>query len=85
MNNVGGRDHWPHVYNFLIAGGGVKTGQVIGSSDKIGAYPATQPVAPEDVLATIYRLMEIPLNTTIHDAQGRPHILCTGTPIAGLC
>jgi hypothetical protein len=85
MNNAGGRDHWPHVYSFLIAGGGVQTGKVVGSSDKIGAHPATQPVAPEDVLATIYRLMGIPLSTTIYDTQGRPHLLCQGTPIADLC
>jgi hypothetical protein len=53
----GGRDHWAHVYSMLMAGGGVRGGQVIGSSDKQGGYPADRPVHPTELHATVLKLM----------------------------
>ncbi len=55
-----GRDHWGAVQSVLFAGGGVRGGNVIGRSDAIGAYPADQPVTPEDFAATIYHALGIP-------------------------
>lgn len=79
-----GRDHWPHCYTVMLAGGPVKRGLVYGSSDSIGAYPANKPVTPEDVTATIYRALGVPPETRIHDQLGRPHTLAPGEPIMDL-
>src|SRR5207245_4648921 len=54
INNTQGREHWGPCYSVLLAGGGVRGGQVYGASDAIGAYPRDNPVSPEDLLATIY-------------------------------
>ena len=54
VNPAGGRDHWPGVWTVGFAGGGVKGGRVVGKSDEIGGYPAERPVAPANVVATIY-------------------------------
>jgi hypothetical protein len=86
-NNVGpgGRDHWPHCYSFLIAGGGVRGGQVYGESDKHGAYPKQDPVHPWDMLATVYHLLGIAADTQYLDALNRPRRLVQqGSPILGL-
>src|SRR5439155_20410017 len=48
-----GRDHWPHCYTVLLAGGGVRGGAIYGASDRFAAYPARDPTTPEDVAATI--------------------------------
>lgn len=80
----GGRDHWPQCYSVLLAGGGIPGGRVHGSSDSLGAYPRDGRVRPEDILATFYHLLGMPLTTEIHDALGRPNRLCMGTPIAAL-
>jgi uncharacterized protein (DUF1501 family) len=66
-----GRDHWTHCMSVLFAGGGVRGGQVYGSSDKVGAYPADRPVAPEDVARTVYHAMGIHDLDAI-DREGRP-------------
>ena len=79
-----GRDHWPHCYSVLLAGGGIRAGRVHGSSDSLGAYPRDGRVRPEDIHATIYRLLGIPLETELHDSLGRPYRLCGGTPIEAL-
>ena len=55
MGQNGSRDHWPKCYSLLLAGGGIKGGQVFGASDNIAAYPSDRPVAPEDILATVYQ------------------------------
>jgi hypothetical protein len=57
-NNVGpgGRDHWPDCYSCLITGGGVRPGEVYGESDRFGAYPATDPVTPGDLAATLFHV-----------------------------
>jgi hypothetical protein len=79
-----GRDHWGNVQSVLLAGGGVKGGRVIGSSDKIGGYPASDPQTPENLAATIYEALGLPNEVMWHDFTGRPHPLYMGSPIAGL-
>jgi hypothetical protein len=75
-----GRDHWPQCYTALLAGGGVRGGAVYGSSDRIGAYPATNPVLPDDVSATILQALGIDPTIEIRDRQGRPYP-AAGQPI----
>ena len=67
-----------------MAGGGIRGGEVYGSSDKQAAYPETYPVSPFDVGATIFHLLGIDVKTPLHDFLDRPHLVCKGTPIAGL-
>jgi hypothetical protein len=86
-NNVGpgGRDHWPSCYTCLLGGGGVRPGQVYGSSDRMGAYPQAQPVHPYDLLATVYHALGIPAATTYRDTLDRPRGLVEhGGPVTGL-
>jgi hypothetical protein len=84
INREGGRDHWPDCYTVLLAGGGVRGGAVHGSSDKIGAYPASDPVTPGDLAATIFWRFGLDPATEIHDQGGRPHRLADGRPIRRL-
>ena len=67
-----GRDHWIHCQSALLAGGGIRGGQVYGSSDRIAAYPSDRPVHPEDLAATIYRAFGIDRDLTIRTRDGRP-------------
>lgn len=76
----GGREHWPELYNVLMAGAGIQGGQVYGASDKLGAYPAENPVGPEDFVATIYHQLGIDPHTELHDQQNRPFQLTKGNP-----
>lgn len=76
INKNGGRDHWPQVGGGLIAGGGMRTGQVIGATDKNGAAVANRPVHFGEVLATLYRNMGLDANrVTLPDLAGRPQYL----------
>jgi uncharacterized protein (DUF1501 family) len=68
----GGRDHWSQAYSVLLAGGGVARGRVVGKTDKIGGTVAERPVSPKDVLATVYHLLGIDLETLLTDRTGRP-------------
>ncbi len=77
-----GRDHWPHCYTVFLAGGGIRGGAIYGASDSIGAYPARDPVTPEDVAATICAALGIDPETRIYDQLNRPHSVALGTPIA---
>jgi Protein of unknown function (DUF1501) len=79
-----GRDHWGSVQTVFAAGGGVRGGTVIGSSDRTGGYPATDPQTPENLAATIYSALGIPPTMAWHDALDRPHHVYYGKPIAGL-
>ena len=79
-----GRDHWGAVQTVFFAGGGVKGGNVIGSSDRIGAFPATYPQTPENMAATIYDALGIPATAVWHDETNRPHSIYYGEPIVGL-
>jgi len=79
-----GRDHWGAVQTVFFAGGGTRGGTVIGSSDKIAAYPAANPQKPENMAATIYHALGIPQDAVWHDDLDRPHHIYHGEPIAGL-
>lgn len=72
LNAAGGRDHWPRVFSVVFAGGGVKGGQVIGASDRVGESPKERPVTPADLARTIYTLLGIDPDREIHTADGRP-------------
>lgn len=81
----GGRDHWPRCYSALLAGGGIRGGVVHGSSDKLAAFPREGACTPEDIHATIYHLLSLPLRTELKDAGGRPGRRCDGNVIKSLC
>ncbi|MGC8643695.1 MAG: DUF1501 domain-containing protein [Isosphaeraceae bacterium] len=83
-NSRDGRDHWAAVFSAIFAGGGVQGGQVIGQSDRIGAYPASRPYSPADFAATIYQSLGIDPSTELRDRLNRPVRLTTGEPIAPL-
>jgi uncharacterized protein (DUF1501 family) len=76
-----GRDHWGAVQSVWLAGGGVKGGRVVGSSDKNGGYPATEPQSPENFAATIYSALGLPKTAAWHDTENRPHHLYGGDPM----
>jgi len=71
INPAGGRDHWPQCWTVVLAGGGVKGGQVVGASDSIGAAPQDRPVTPAHVAATVYKCLGIPVDTILKTPQGR--------------
>ncbi|MCA9204164.1 MAG: DUF1501 domain-containing protein [Planctomycetales bacterium] len=79
-----GREHWPYCYNGILAGGGIRGGAVHGSSDKHAAYPASDPVSPQDYAATILHALGISQHTVLHDRIGRPHRLYAGKPLESL-
>jgi len=79
-----GRDHWPHCYTALLAGGGIRGGAVYGASDRIGAYPAADPVTPDDLAATMYWALGIDPATEVRDTLGRPLPIAAGRPITAL-
>ncbi|MFO0846065.1 MAG: DUF1501 domain-containing protein [Gemmataceae bacterium] len=84
INKLAGRDHWPQCYPAILAGGGVKRGHVFGSSDKLGAYPATDPVRPEDLSATMFHLLGLDPATEVSDALNRPLPVSPGQVIEGV-
>src|SRR5262249_17295932 len=67
-----GRDHWPNCFTSVLAGGGIRGGQVYGSSDRHAAYPNSNPVKPVDLMATMYHCLGIAPEQTLPDNQGRP-------------
>ena len=82
--NGPGRDHWGAVQTVFFAGGGVQVGNVIGSSDKIGGYPASSPQLPDNMAASIYHALGIPPTAVWHDELSRPHQIYHAKPIPGL-
>jgi len=84
INKNSSRDHWPMCYTTLLAGGGVKRGFVYGSSDKAGAYPAENPVRPDDLAATIYTALGLDPHTELRNAGGRPVYAADGKPVTGV-
>lgn len=78
FNRDAGRDHWPHVFSVLLAGGGIRGGQVLGASTPDGAYPAADPVGPGDLAATLFHCLGIDPATEIRDPQDRPHPVAEG-------
>jgi uncharacterized protein (DUF1501 family) len=84
FNNAGGRDHWLHCFSVVMAGGGIRGGQVLGASDRIAAYPASEPISPENLIATLYHCLGIDPQTIIHDQQDRPFPLAGDEPLHAL-
>jgi hypothetical protein len=84
INATSGRDHWAHCYTQLLAGGGVRGGQVYGASDRQGAYVKDSPVTPDDFAATILHAFGLAPETTIEDPNGRPVPITTGRPVTAL-
>jgi uncharacterized protein (DUF1501 family) len=84
INGDGGRDHWGKCQSALLAGGGIRGGQVYGASDPRAALVTDQPVSPSDFHATIYHALGISPESEIHDRTGRPYRICEGTPITAL-
>jgi hypothetical protein len=85
MTKEDGRDHWPHLGNLVLCGGGMKMGQIIGESDAKGGYPKSNPVSPQDFLATLFQFLGMPLNLQFQDPTGRPVSVLEGAkPIAEL-
>jgi len=76
INKDNSRDHWPQVSCAILAGGGMKTGQVIGATDRIGGHVTERPVTFQEVFATLYHRIGIDVRTaTVDDPQGRPQYL----------
>ena len=85
QGSTDGRNHWPEVMSMVLAGGGMRHGQVIGSTERDGGHIRARPVTPGDLAATIYRHVGVPLNTTYEDPRGQPHrVVIDGRPIAEL-
>ncbi len=84
FNASGGRDHWGNVFSFAMAGAGIRPGQVYGASDRDGAYPDQDRVAPPELTATILHLLGIRHDATFPDRTGRPLLVVEGEPIAAL-
>jgi hypothetical protein len=85
INGAAGRDHWNFCYSLMLAGGGIKGGYVHGASDRIGGQPSRNPVAPADIVATIYHCLGIPADLELRDRLNRPFQLVPwGAPVPEL-
>jgi hypothetical protein len=85
MTKGGGRDHWPEVMSMVMAGGGLRHGQVIGASTRDGGRIRERPVTPGDLAATLYHHLGVPLDQTYTDFSGRPRMIVEeGQPIREL-
>src|SRR5262245_26989982 len=84
LNARGGRDHWPGVWSILLAGGGIRGGQVVGSSDALGAEPKDRPVTPAEVAATIYHALGIDPHMMLPGPDGRAYRLVDANPVSEL-
>ena len=80
-----GRDHWPQAMSILVSGGGLKMGQIVGSTNSKGEHPKDRPLSPNDLWATMFKHLGIDYNTNFIDHSGRPMpILASGEPISEL-
>jgi hypothetical protein len=84
VNGNRGRDHWPDCFSVVLAGGGVRGGAVYGASDRIGAYPAADPVTPGDLAATLFWRFGLDPKAEMKDRTGRPYQLADGKPLRRL-
>lgn len=85
INGGAGRDHWPGAMSILYAGGGLKMGQAIGSTNALAEYPTTKPYTPGCVLSTMYHVLGIDHHHSFYDHAQRPMpILSEGDPIPEL-
>jgi hypothetical protein len=83
--NNAGRDHWNYCYSLMLLGGGFRGGYIHGTSDATGAFPASQPQIPGDILATMYHALGVPHDGEVHDQLNRPHrIVPAGEVVAEL-
>jgi hypothetical protein len=81
INGGAGRDHYPNCYSVALAGGGIRGGQVYGSSDRLGAFPRDLPCGPHDLHATIFQALGIPLDSHLADNSGRAFAITDGRPL----
>jgi uncharacterized protein (DUF1501 family) len=79
-----GREHHPGCYSAVLAGGGVRGGQVYGRSDRLAGSPAENPVSPSDLTATIYHALGVAPDAALLDREGRPAALTEGLPLTAL-
>jgi uncharacterized protein (DUF1501 family) len=85
INKKAGRDHWPQVSAAILAGGGMRTGQVIGSTNRLGEHAQDRPVHFQELFATLYRNLGInSATTTLRDPSGRPQYLVEREPLREL-
>jgi hypothetical protein len=85
VNKEGGRDHWPQVNCAFLAGGGMRVGQAIGATDRLGEFAKDRPVWMQEIVATLYHNLGIDVaKTTITDPTGRPQYLVEASPLAEL-
>jgi hypothetical protein len=84
INQLNGRDHWAHCYTQLLAGGGVRGGQVYGASDSQGAWVKDNPVTPDDYAATLLHAFGLPPEAAVIHPTGRPVRITTGQPVTSL-
>jgi uncharacterized protein (DUF1501 family) len=78
INKDAGRDHWPQAQSILLAGGGYRHGQVIGSTNDKAEYPTSRKIGVEDFCAIVYHSMGLKIDDTITDLTGRPTHLVPG-------
>jgi uncharacterized protein (DUF1501 family) len=78
INKDNGRDHWPRVFSIVLAGGGIKKGQIYGSSDATAAEPNTDPLTVEDMATTVYNQLGIVADKELMAPGGRPIEICDG-------
>jgi Protein of unknown function (DUF1501) len=85
VNESAGRDHWAPLSTLALAGGGLKMGQVIGQSSEKAEVPKSTPITPQDLMATVFRVLGVPLDQQFQDPAGRPtSMIDGGKPIAEL-
>jgi uncharacterized protein (DUF1501 family) len=72
INKIGGRDHWGPAFTVLVGGGGIQGGRIVGETDARAEKPARDPHGPEDLAATMYRLLNIDPEEEFHTPEGRP-------------
>ncbi|MDB4802680.1 DUF1501 domain-containing protein, partial [bacterium] len=84
INGNAGRDHWPNVYSTVLAGGGIRGGQIVGASDSKGAEVLDNPISPADLLATVWHQLGIDPHTELRDRLNRPLQLSEGSVLREL-
>ncbi|HEV2946681.1 MAG TPA: DUF1501 domain-containing protein [Gemmataceae bacterium] len=78
INGGAGRDHWAPLSTLALAGGGLKMGQVIGESSEKVEVPKTTPITPQDLMATVFKVLGLPMELQFHDPAGRPTSMIDG-------